>query len=934
MKDMSMRWLILLCVFFTSFTVHAGTFTAYENTQTLKVAYFGKPDILFERLSLDPKIQLVMATPDENLELYNSAVLYNSELEKQTLEKLKTLIKAGELGLVVNLGENISAQFLSDLLETDLSIIHSDSFEKTDSRNDFGEIIEWIGSNNHSLAQSVSWKSSPKVLEFSHIQFHETSQHKVLVSSQNKSENSLAAIPMLIEFTLGKGKIYLLSPWIKKGNDAERLEHFWSVVTIPNKNAYNYTFYNWAYFNWLQNSLIYQTSNLPSSSFSGWPYSPIPQPKHKLVLNISIALVLLSSFLLFFWVRKISLKEENKLTVIRNPDYELKVARRIEKINRARKKRTGFSRVLINLHFKLATLFYSEIAQPKKQWEEVGFIRPLAGFQMIVACIYIGLIPVLIFAAVMLNYIVPFPQSLGMTSWVSGAFSLLFTIFDLGTGIAMIKYFSEYRVKDPVKAMHFVQFYIWFQLLSGIVQVSILTITASRLAPDTAYAFMTWMILFKLLIQFPGFAAVFGNIFMALQRYDLMLLTWVLPIPLSAFFTLIAMFWIRSWGLDNPIYGEIMGLSLGEIAPQFIGSWIYIFVSLLIFKGLGFSLKATFSAHFNFEVVKKSLSFGLRYTPGAIAPLLSSFAIPILLSLSLNNYLELSSMLIAALWINFLIRGPGFMLYSNLLPSISEAYSHNKIILSAHYIDQALKWSLMFVGGVLPYFIILGEDVALAIMPTQWSTLSQYVALAVIFGSIEFLGTLPDETYKAVGKPQIFTYINLSDHILRVVLMIFLIPDYGVYGVLYSLIISATLRCIISWIILARFILPLHISWWQSIFTPVMVSILVCIMAILIKTFYRPDSSLDAIILVGVFFMVSPVFYFLSSLLGGFDDETIKEFKKATDLNLITRLMRWIPMIPTQLGARISPLHGKFPLKNWQAAQQEARELTLEKVNI
>jgi O-antigen/teichoic acid export membrane protein len=919
--------LLLLC-----FNSHASTFIPYQEVTPLKAAYFGELDVFYERIDLDENIELYPHPSNNTLAQFDTAIIYNSELEAEQLSTLKPLIKSGDLGLVVNLGSNISSVFLSELLETNVNIRHIKSDEKNVIHADFGEVIKWTGPSDHLLFQSIAWKSAPKVHDISHIDFTSHANYKTLVSTQ--VENSKLSIPILTEFYLGKGKIYIVSPWIKKGNDHERLDYFWSVVTIPNKDAYNYTFYNWSYFNWLQHALVYLSTDSDFSKFSQWAYSPVPHTKHKIVLSVGITFILIFSFFSFYWVRKHSLKEQNILTTIRRPDDENFGILRIKSIKNKLNTKKGFSLLISKAHYRFANILYSNLNKSSEQWEEVGFIRPLAGFQMVVAAIYLGIIPILIFATLLLNYILPFPQSIGMTSWVNGAFSLLFTIFDLGTGIAMVKYFSEYRVKDPAKAMQFVQFYIWFQLLSGIIQVSILTITALQLAPESAYAFLTWMILFKILIQFPGFAPVFHNIFRALQRFDLMILTWILPIPFSAIFSLIAMFYIRSWGLANPVYGEIMGLSLGEIVPAFIASWIFIIVSAFIYRALGFSLKATFSAHFTLDVVKKSLSFGLRYTPGAIAPMISGFALPIILSFSLNNYLELSSLLIAALWINFLIRGPGYMLYSNLLPSISEAYSHGKIVLSSHYIDQALKWSLMFVGGILPYFIILGENVAQIIMPPQWAAASQFIALAIIFGTIEFLGALPDETYKAVGKPQIFTFINMSDHILRVILMIILVPEFKVYGVLYAFIIAVSLRCVISWFILAKFILPLKISWWQSIVTPVIVSLLIFILAAAIKFFYSPNSSFEAILLIGVFLILSPIVYFLSALLGGFDDDTINEFERATDINILTRLMRWIPLIPTRFGSRISPLHGKFPLRNWDEAQQEAKDLTAEKVEF
>ena len=314
--------------------------------------------------------------------------------------------------------------------------------------------------------------------------------------------------------------------------------------------------------------------------------------------------------------------------------------------------------------------------------------------------------------------------------------------------------------------------------------------------------------------------------------------------------------------------------------------------------------------------------------------MLSGFALPIILSLWLNNYLELKSLLAIALWVNILIRGPGFILYSNLLPSISEAFSHQRKILSSHYIDQALKWSLMFVCGVLPYFIVLGEDVAAAIMPEQWMAASQYIALAVIFGSIEFLSALPDEAFKGAGKPQIFTMVNIFDHLLRVILMLLLIPHYQVFGVLYAFIIASSIRCIISWYVLSRYILKLEISWWQSVIVPVLVSLLVFAVALLITVFYQVNSPREALPLVLVFFIISPMFYFFTALLGGFDDHNLKEFRDSLQYNFVTRLMGWVAFLPAKYGARLSPLHGKFPMKNWDQAQEEAASLTREKVNF
>jgi hypothetical protein len=45
-------------------------------------------------------------------------------------------------------------------------------------------------------------------------------------------------------------------------------------------------------------------------------------------------------------------------------------------------------------------------------------------------------------------------------------------------------------------------------------------------------------------------------------------------------------------------------------------------------------------------------------------------------------------------------------------------------------------------------------------------------------------------------------------------------------------------------------------------------------------------------------------------------------------------LVNWGYYQPTALGARISPLHGRFPITNRAAAMEEAQALTAERVKL
>ena len=104
------------------------------------------------------------------------------------------------------------------------------------------------------------------------------------------------------------------------------------------------------------------------------------------------------------------------------------------------------------------------------------------------------------------------------------------------------------------------------------------------------------------------------------------------------------------------------------------------------------------------------------------------------------------------------------------------------------------------------------------------------------------------------------------------------------------------------------------------------------IIAKITVSIYHIENSADALPLVLVFFILSPIFYFLTALLGGFDNNTLNEFKASLELNFVTRMMGGIAYKPALLGSYLSPWHGKFPLRNWGEANIEAKSLTKEKM--
>ncbi|MHA1216394.1 MAG: hypothetical protein ACTSPX_03615, partial [Candidatus Thorarchaeota archaeon] len=78
------------------------------------------------------------------------------------------------------------------------------------------------------------------------------------------------------------------------------------------------------------------------------------------------------------------------------------------------------------------------------------------------------------------------------------------------------------------------------------------------------------------------------------------------------------------------------------------------------------------------------------------------------------------------------------------------------------------------------------------------------------------------------------------------------------------------------------------------------------------------------------------LYSFVSGLTGTWDDRTMSEFKRASAMVRI-RGIGWLARRfygSVALGARISPLHNRFPIDIYDEAMAEAEELTREKKRL
>ncbi|MCX6035927.1 MAG: hypothetical protein NTV38_13290, partial [Chloroflexi bacterium] len=497
--------------------------------------------------------------------------------------------------------------------------------------------------------------------------------------------------------------------------------------------AYNPQIQEWAYFNYLIYHLVVRAAGRIPLSFADYPASPVPHAVDRNILLAVMGLMLITTFGAFFVVRRYSLKHPEELDKIVS--------------NRAK----------------------FEVREAKTEWEEVGFHRPLGGFLVALSIGLVLFIPLIIYQNLILpSFILPSAQALGIWGRVTQFFNLAWTFFDMGTSIAFIKYLSEHRVHDPKKGIQYGQVFVWWQALSGAVQVALVIALASTLAPSSAYALYAWSVIIHSFIQIPGFYQVMRHALTGFQRLDYsrlldIALNVLLPMLIQPVFVTI----MFAWGRAHPVFGGAMGGLLGMGIAAYAAELLTFLLGLWLYRRVGYNARILFLAHFDWDVVKTSFKFGVFEMLGSAAWSFGQAMEIAITQARLINYAEI--------WGNWGI-AQNFIFAFNVtqtlndgvMPAISEAISNGKRVLSQYYSVMAYKYNGLtsaFIGAVLlavaPYFI-LGS------LGPEFSRAAVYVIPLTIWGAVQFPSWVGDNVQLGANKPWLKSILVFSEQMIRV----------------------------------------------------------------------------------------------------------------------------------------------------------------------
>ncbi len=666
-------------------------------------------------------------------------------------------------------------------------------------------------------------------------------------------------------------------------------------------NEANPQIQDWAYFNYLIYHLTARAGGQVPQSFADYPASPVPHTQERNLLWGLMAVMLVTTFGIFFFVRRYSLNHPEELDRI------------------------------------VADHNQFDTHEAGTAWEDVGFHRPLSGFLVALSIGLLLFIPLIIYQNLILpTYILPSAQALGIWGRVTQFFNLAWLFFDMGTSIAFIKYLSEYRVKDPKRGIQYGQVFVWWQALSGAIQVTLVIGLASALAPKSAYALYAWSIIIHAMIQIPGFYQVFRHALTGYQRSDYSRLLYtlsevVMPMLVQPLFVGLMFY----WGSTHPMYGGplggLFGLGLAAYAAEVLmflfGWWLY--------RRVGYNARILFLAHFDWEVAKGSFKFGIFEMLGSAAWSFGQAAEIAITQNRLINYTEIWGNWGMAQ--NFIFSfNITQMLNDGVMPAISEAFSQGKIRLSQYYSVMAYKYNGIFSAFLAAVLLAVAPKFIVGASGVEFQRAAIYVIPLIIWGAFQFPSWVGDIVQLGSNKPYLKAILVFAEQLIRIFFMWILLERFQVTALIIAYFIGLFTKGIVAYIVNNKYCYPQRFFVWQSLTAPLLAGAAhFAIMSWVAHILWTGDQiSSMAIFFIGVL-PSFPIFMFLYGLAGGWDQATLDELAKAASMaGLIRPLARWGLYAPSALGARISPLNGRFPITIRAEAMAEAALLTDEKVKL
>ena len=241
-------------------------------------------------------------------------------------------------------------------------------------------------------------------------------------------------------------------------------------------------------------------------------------------------------------------------------------------------------------------------------------------------------------------------------------------------------------------------------------------------------------------------------------------------------------------------------------------------------------------------------------------------------------------------------------------------------------------WFSFFLFGVLG---AIGERAFTTILSPRYGDAAPWLMAMLLWGALRWATWLPDRMLAAAGRPWLIVLLASIEQAIRIGGGLVLVRVWGAPGLVAAYGAGLLFRATLARRLAGRALVQARIYIWQVLIAPAGGAILTYQMLRIVLIYLWPATASSAtwgggaLLAVGLLLPSLWIYGFLTALLGGWDDGVLAELQEATAISSIGFPAAWVLVQSIRLGARISPLHGRYPIALYALAQDEAHALTL-----
>ncbi|MBD3187525.1 hypothetical protein GF325_11890 [Candidatus Bathyarchaeota archaeon] len=377
-----------------------------------------------------------------------------------------------------------------------------------------------------------------------------------------------------------------------------------------------------------------------------------------------------------------------------------------------------------------------------------------------------------------------------------------------------------------------------------------------------------------------------------------------------------------------------------------VGYYVDDFSTLLIsgyffskfLKPMGFRLKDVFIPDISKEVASESIRFGA----GVMLFVLSYQGVGTVVSLIYTSFLPNYSSFIGVLSVLGPIMGLSETVngihVSNHRAAVSEAYFNDKKHYAAYILSNGFRTMSQITGMITPLVLALGGEIVGIFFAEYTSTFSKIFVYVLIHRTIFQHSHLMNEVLIGTGHHKFNVLITVIEQVVSLTMVIAcIILKLGIFVLIIPGYFQTLIKQGIGWVYINRKIINLRFNPWQFWIVPAISGFLYYLIiqgfhALFSFVFGATISSIT-LLLLGIYLLPGPCYFFFLGMLGGYDEHTMTDLENAMELSGPSKIIVKPWFRCTKAGAMISGLHGRFPMF-FKNVQKEINELMAMKKTV